>query len=88
MRHDGTRMARAVQREAEKRTLVVVSGFIHDVGGFADQHPGGRALLESRRGRDATAAFCGGVYEHGNAAHNVRPLPFLPHPRCPRDAER
>ena len=57
--------------------LVIVSGFIHDVGGFLDEHPGGRALLLGQRGKDATAAFCGGVYEHANAAHNVR-LAHLP----------
>ncbi|KAH9905069.1 uncharacterized protein BXZ73DRAFT_94856 [Epithele typhae] len=52
----------AFQQEAEKRALVIVSGFIHDVEPFLDEHP---------EGKDATAAFCGGVYEHGNAAHNL-----------------
>ena len=37
-----------------------------------DQHPGGRGLLSSNIGKDATTAFLGGVYEHSHAAHNVR----------------
>lgn len=51
---------------------MIVSGFVHDVGDFVNEHPGGRTLLLGQRGKDATAAFCGGVYEHSNAAHNVR----------------
>lgn len=72
----GVGLGREVKKESEERVLVIVSGFIHDVGGFLDEHPGGRALLLGRQGKDATAAFCGGVYEHGNAAYNVR----LAHP--------
>ncbi|KAI0773705.1 hypothetical protein C8Q74DRAFT_776181 [Fomes fomentarius] len=60
-----------VRREAEERPLVIVSGFVHDIGDFVDEHPGGRTLLLGQRGKDATAAFCGGVYEHSNAAHNL-----------------
>ena len=37
-----------------------------------NQHPGGRDLLLSNIGKDATTAFLGGVYEHSHAAHNVR----------------
>lgn len=64
-------------KQAEKRALVVVAGFIHDVSGFLDEHPGGRAYLLRYVGKDATTAFFGGVYEHSNAGHNVRFL--LPH---------
>ena len=64
-------VGREVKQEAQERVLVIVSGFIHDVTDFADGHPGGRTLLAGQRGKDATAAFCGGVYEHTNAAHNV-----------------
>ncbi|TBU50571.1 hypothetical protein BD309DRAFT_1040357 [Dichomitus squalens] len=59
------------KKESEERVLVIVSGFIHDVSEFLDEHPGGRGLLLGQRGKDATAAFFGGVYEHGNAAHNL-----------------
>ncbi|KAK0564224.1 stearoyl-CoA 9-desaturase [Tilletia horrida] len=59
------------QAEAKSRPLIVVSGFIHDVGSFMDQHPGGRHLLQGKIGKDATTAFMGGIYDHSNAAHNL-----------------
>ena len=61
----------SVQTESKSRNLIVVSGFIHDVGDFVDNHPGGHALIASKIGKDATSAFYGGVYDHSNAAHNV-----------------
>lgn len=60
-----------VQEESAKRPLVLVSGFIHDLSTFMDEHPGGRHFLAKMIGKDATTAFFGGVYEHSNAAHNV-----------------
>jgi len=57
--------------ESEKRPLIAVAGFIHDVASFMDEHPGGRHLLAKNIGRDATTAFFGGVYDHSNAAHNL-----------------
>ncbi|WAQ90824.1 hypothetical protein PtA15_13A223 [Puccinia triticina] len=60
--------------EADKKNgkdLIVVGGFIHDVSQFIDEHPGGRALIKTRLGKDATTAFHGGVYDHSNAAHNL-----------------
>ena len=59
------------QDQAEKRPLVLVSGFIHDVDEFLEQHPGGRNMIQRYVGKDATMAFFGGVYDHSNAAHNV-----------------
>lgn len=59
------------QQQARERPLVLVAGFIHDVERFLDDHPGGRKLLETHIGRDATAAFFGGAYDHSNAAHNL-----------------
>lgn len=56
--------------------LVAVAGFIHDVGSFLDEHPGGWHLLAKKIGKDATSAFFGGVYDHLNAAHNVHCLVF------------
>ena len=61
-----------VQEQSKTRPLVLVGGFIHDLSSFMDQHPGGRGLLSSHIGKDATTAFLGGVYEHSHAAHNVR----------------
>ncbi|KAJ7670502.1 cytochrome b5-like heme/steroid binding domain-containing protein [Mycena rosella] len=59
------------QLEASKRPIILVSGFIHDVTTFMDEHPGGTPLLIKFVGGDATAAFFGDVYEHSNAAHNL-----------------
>lgn len=50
----------AVQEACKTRELVVISGFIHDVSTFIDEHPGGRALIKTRLGKDATTAFYGG----------------------------
>ncbi|GAA5821844.1 hypothetical protein JCM3770_005559 [Rhodotorula araucariae] len=47
------------------------SRFIHDVSTFIDEHPGGRALIKTRLGRDATTAFYGGYYDHSNGANTL-----------------
>ncbi|KAK9478950.1 hypothetical protein V1514DRAFT_329497 [Lipomyces japonicus] len=57
--------------QSKTRALVVIAGVIHDVTNFIDQHPGGKALISSGIGKDATAIFNGGVYDHSNAAHNL-----------------
>lgn len=59
------------QEESKSRPLIVISGFIHDVSNFIDEHPGGRHLLAGKIGKDATTAFNGGLYNHSNAAHNL-----------------
>jgi len=61
----------AFQEQAKTRPLVLVSGFIHDVSSFMDEHPGGIHLIKKNLGKDATTAFFGGVYDHSNAAHNL-----------------
>lgn len=66
----------AFQEQSLKRPLVLISGFIHDVGTFVNEHPGGPHLLIKFIGKDATTAFFGGVYDHSNAAHNVCPSFF------------
>ncbi|KAH6659717.1 acyl-CoA desaturase [Truncatella angustata] len=53
------------------KALVAVAGVIHDVTDFIKEHPGGKALISSAIGKDATAIFNGGVYLHSNAAHNL-----------------
>ncbi|OIW31777.1 hypothetical protein CONLIGDRAFT_660032 [Coniochaeta ligniaria NRRL 30616] len=53
------------------KALVAVAGVIHDVTSFIKDHPGGKALITSAIGKDATAIFNGGVYNHSNAAHNL-----------------
>ncbi|TEB25093.1 delta 9-fatty acid desaturase protein [Coprinellus micaceus] len=59
------------QEESKTRPLVLISGFIHDISSILDEHPGGRYHLASNIGKDATAAFFGGVYVHSSAAHNL-----------------
>ncbi|TFK37131.1 hypothetical protein BDQ12DRAFT_222818 [Crucibulum laeve] len=59
------------QEESKSRTLLLISGFIHDVSAFIDQHPGGSQLLVKNSGNDMTASFFGGLYAHSNAAHNL-----------------
>lgn len=56
---------------AKSRDLIVISGIVHDVTDFVDRHPGGRVLIKSAVGKDGTAVFNGGVYDHNNAAHNL-----------------
>jgi len=53
------------------RPLIAVAGIVHDVTDFIKDHPGGRAMINSMVGKDATQAFSGGVYRHSNAAHNL-----------------
>ncbi|KAM0666224.1 hypothetical protein ACQRIT_004944 [Beauveria bassiana] len=59
------------QARDQGRALTAISGVVHDVAEFIDEHPGGKALISSFVGRDATAVFNGGVYDHSNAAHNL-----------------
>eukprot|EP01117_Protostelium_nocturnum_P010619 TRINITY_DN381_c0_g1_i1.p1 TRINITY_DN381_c0_g1~~TRINITY_DN381_c0_g1_i1.p1 ORF type:complete len:463 (+),score=150.33 TRINITY_DN381_c0_g1_i1:79-1467(+) len=56
---------------AQHEPLILVSGIVHNVGKFINEHPGGKALIASGIGKDMTAAFNGGIYEHSNAAHNL-----------------
>src|SRR6201996_1244262 len=53
------------------RSLVAIAGVVHDVTDFVNDHPGGKAMIRSGIGKDATAMFNGGVYNHSNAAHNL-----------------
>ncbi|KAH9861930.1 hypothetical protein IAQ61_010131 [Plenodomus lingam] len=59
------------QSSAHGAALVAIAGVIHDVSGFIAEHPGGQALIRSAIGKDATALFNGGVYNHTNSAHNL-----------------
>jgi stearoyl-CoA desaturase (delta-9 desaturase) len=60
-----------VAQSKDGKALVAVAGVIHDVTNFIKDHPGGKALISSAIGKDATAIFNGGVYNHSNAAHNL-----------------
>lgn len=60
-----------VEQSKNGKALVAIAGVIHDVADFIKDHPGGKALISSAIGKDATAIFNGGVYLHSNAAHNL-----------------
>lgn len=59
-----------VHQAKNGRPLIAISGIVHDVSKFIDEHPGGKAMIGMGVGKDATAMFNGGVYRHSNAAHN------------------
>ncbi len=60
-----------VARAKEGEALIAVAGVVHDVGNFIREHPGGKTIISTAIGKDATAIFNGGVYNHTNAAHNL-----------------
>lgn len=60
-----------VDQTKNGRALIAVAGVVHDVTDFINDHPGGKAMIRSGLGKDATAMFNGGVYMHSNAAHNL-----------------
>ena len=60
-----------VDQAKNGRGLIAVAGVVHDVTDFIKDHPGGKAMIGSGIGKDATAMFNGGVYMHSNAAHNL-----------------
>jgi len=58
-------------KEDKSNEWLVIRGFVHDVSELKDDHPGGAKLLIGMRGRDATAAFEGGMNKHSFAAKNL-----------------
>lgn len=59
------------QAKSDGRALVVIVGVVHDVTDFINDHPGGKAMINSEIGKDATAMSNGGICYHSNAAHNL-----------------
>ncbi|PHH88490.1 hypothetical protein CDD83_7456 [Cordyceps sp. RAO-2017] len=61
------------KREADEagKQWLAIGGVVYDVAGFVDSHPGGRAIIKTGLGRDATQWFKGGVYNHSGNAHNL-----------------
>lgn len=63
---------RLVAAPANKdKIFIVIQNVIHDITPFMEKHPGGAAVLKASHGKDATAAFFGGVYRHLAAASNL-----------------
>ncbi|KAJ2160297.1 stearoyl-CoA 9-desaturase [Coemansia sp. RSA 552] len=59
------------QVKSYKKQWMVIEGFVYDVQAFANDHPGGKALIVGGIGKDMTEAFNGGVYQHHNSARNL-----------------
>ncbi|KAJ3410412.1 hypothetical protein HDV05_003823 [Chytridiales sp. JEL 0842] len=53
------------------KQLIIVDGIVYDVEKFMDDHPGGKGFLKAGVGRDMSASFNGGIYDHSNAARNL-----------------
>lgn len=58
------------QIEAGKK-WTCIEGIIYDVTGFIDEHPGGASLIRSCVGKDGSATFNGGIYNHSSIARNI-----------------
>ncbi|RFU31605.1 hypothetical protein B7463_g4734, partial [Scytalidium lignicola] len=56
---------------SERCNLLVVAGVMYDISNMLDDHPGGKDLLLSMIGMDATASFYGGVHRHSRDAHHI-----------------
>merc|ERR1712000_80462 len=61
----------AKQVAEDKRPLLTIAGLVYNIDQSKDEHPGGEKIIMSLRGKDATKAFDGGVYNHSRAARNL-----------------
>jgi cytochrome b involved in lipid metabolism len=43
--------------DVKRERWVVLDGYVYDVSGMVDRHPGGAALLERMRGRDISDVY-------------------------------
>ncbi|KAG0245383.1 hypothetical protein BGW41_000010 [Actinomortierella wolfii] len=53
---------------------ILLEGVVYDVADFMTEHPGGEKYIKMAIGKDMTAAFNGGMYDHSNAARNLLSL--------------
>lgn len=53
------------------RKWILIEGILYDMEGFVKEHPGGEKYIQANYGKDMTAAFNGGVYNHSNGARNL-----------------
>lgn len=59
------------RESAKTKDLVLISGVIYDITAWIPKHPGGRSIIRAAIGKDATAMFNGGVYNHSRIARNL-----------------
>jgi len=58
----------------DNKKWILLEGVVYDVADFMTEHPGGEKYLKMGVGKDMTAAFNGGMYDHSNAARNLLSL--------------
>ncbi|KAI7819244.1 delta-9 fatty acid desaturase [Gamsiella multidivaricata] len=58
----------------DNKKWILLEGVVYDVADFISEHPGGPKYLNMSIGKDMTAAFNGGMYDHSNAARNLLSL--------------
>jgi cytochrome b involved in lipid metabolism len=63
--------AHVAQAAQDGQPLIIIEDWVHDVGEFLENHPGGAAILRKYYGRDATPAFNGERYNHSRAARAI-----------------
>ncbi|KAF9364535.1 hypothetical protein BGX34_001253 [Mortierella sp. NVP85] len=58
----------------DNKKWILLEGVVYDVADFINEHPGGPKYINMGIGKDMTAAFNGGMYDHSNAARNLLSL--------------
>ncbi|KAG0199794.1 hypothetical protein BGX33_011386 [Mortierella sp. NVP41] len=58
----------------DNKKWILLEGVVYDVADFMAEHPGGEKYIKMGVGKDMTAAFNGGMYDHSNAARNLLSL--------------
>ncbi|KAK3831715.1 MAG: delta-9 desaturase [Linnemannia elongata] len=58
----------------DNKKWILLEGVVYDVAEFMVEHPGGEKYIKIGIGKDMTAAFNGGMYDHSNAARNLLSL--------------
>ncbi|KAG0073109.1 hypothetical protein BGZ89_011491 [Linnemannia elongata] len=58
----------------DNKKWILLEGVVYDVEDFMAEHPGGEKYIKMGIGKDMTAAFNGGMYDHSNAARNLLSL--------------
>lgn len=64
-------LARLVREDPEARQWVLIDGYVLDTKAYASSHPGGHKVFQSFRGKDASAAFNGGMNAHTASARSM-----------------
>ncbi|KAG0211318.1 hypothetical protein BGX28_008141 [Mortierella sp. GBA30] len=60
--------------KANGKKWILLEGVVYDVAEFMAEHPGGEKYIKMGVGKDMSAAFNGGMYDHSNAARNLLSL--------------